>query len=266
MNSLQEQALMPERNAYIFENSFSISNFLLKLWMSSAQKAMNERGRFNVALSGGQAPVEFYARLSGIQDLDLWKNTHLFQTDERFVSADNLDSNSRLLKNSFIQDVPIPPENIHLIDTSFYDCWKSSQEYQRNIQTSFKLKNEELPVFDLILLGIGEDGHTASLFPNTPALNEKNHFATCTISPRIKHERISLTFPVINAGKRVVFLATGERKSLIIHRLITQSEQLPVNLVKPNQGSVWFILDHWAAKKLTFENYEHEADAVRIKI
>lgn len=258
--------VMSESCILIFENEYSISNYLLKTWTTLALQAISSRGSFTAALSGGRAPAEFYARLAGVRDTELWRHTDIFQVDERFVPEDHFDNNARFIRSTLLSDVPIPPKQFHTINTHVSDSWQSAEEYEKEIINFFQLEGLQLPTFDLVLLGIGEDGHTASLFPGTHYLKEKSRLVTSLSTPRIKHERISLTLPAINAGKKIIMLAIGERKADIMHRLIDQHEDLPANAVNPTGGELVIVLDHWAARKISVQEFEHDGDAVRINL
>lgn len=208
--------------------------------------AIKERGIFTIALSGGRTPPSLFAKLiSGpsLYRID-WGKFHLFQVDERFVPADHPDNNFLMIKSSFIE----PLSNLHdkgevsahAINTHLWDADSSALDYQRRIQAFFF----GFPVFDLILLGIGEDGHTASLFPGSGALEEKGKLVVGVEADQknIGHSRITLTYPVINGARNIAFLAIGSKKAPVIAGIINdRDERYPATRVESRGGGSDFF-------------------------
>ena len=256
---------MGQPHFLIFENSFKLTNFLIKKWYEIAQEAIAERGRFTIALSGGRSPVEFYCRLAGFKDFDLWQKTHIFLVDERYVPPTHPDSNFRLLKETFLDEIYIPPVNVHPMPTNLEDMDAAARQYEKTIQHVFKLSDGDLPAFDLIMLGIGEDGHTASLFPNHPEVDEKDKLVVSVPFNPIKYDRLSLTLPVINNAKHIFAVAQGPQKAAIVKHIQVGLRDFPITRVHPSQGELVYLFDSKAARNISFLNsYTHQGDAISV--
>jgi len=234
----------------IFNNIEEISDFLIKSWIDISKKAINKKNRFVVVLPGGKTPIPIYKKLASSKNTFPWEKIHIFLSDERFVSFDNAESNYRMIKDNLLNNVSIPMGNIHPIYIK-ESAQISAKKYEEDIKRFFNLKEGQLPKFDLVILGVGEDGHTASLFPKDKALFEKEHLALTVHLDRLRHERISLIFPVINNANNIIFLVTGASKAKIIKEILDEkNNQLPVSLVRPTHGDVLFLLDAKAASFL----------------
>jgi len=238
-----------KRDLHIFAESAAAHNFLIKQWENVSKRAIANRGRFTVALSGGKTPGDFFRRLAVRPDLP-WEKTHIFQVDERFLSPTDRESNLFLIRETLTKGVSIPFENIHPITTEGITPEESAKEYEGELRRFFH--NDTLPRFDLIMLGIGDDGHTASLFPGSPCLHEKNQLVVSVVAKSPPRERISLTLPVINNARLAVFLATGERKAPVMREILEENDSsLPAAQVRPVKGSLLFVLDNRAASLLS---------------
>lgn len=229
-----------------------MADVMLQTWMDIGSSAIKAHGFFCAALSGGKTPVDFYLRLPDIKDEAFWGRTHIFLADERCVSPDHPDSNYRLLRQTFLDVVSIPSQNIHAVPFEPSDPELSAARYESGLKTFFRLSGGMLPRFDLILLGIGEDGHTASLFPGSGAVQETEHLTASILLSESKHNRVTLTLPVINNAGNVVVLLRGDSKSLIARRVIEARDvSLPASLIKPSEGKLLFLLDKRAASELS---------------
>ena len=173
-----------KRAIHIFAESVAAHDFLVKRWEYVSKRAIANRGRFTVALSGGKTPGDFFRRLAVRPDLP-WEKTHIFQVDERFVSPTDRESNLFLIRETLTKGASIPPENIHPITTEGITPEESAKEYERELRRFFH--TDTLPRFDLIMLGIGDDGHSASLFPGSPCLHETKLLVVSVVakSPQI---------------------------------------------------------------------------------
>jgi len=239
------------RKILTFKTKNEISGFVLKRWAELSRKEIRRKRRFVVALSGGRTPVELYRCLADSGDVLPWEKIHLFLADERFVSPDDPDSNYGIIRENLLRHISLPHENVHPIKILGTPSI-SARRYEREIETFFHLKKGAWPRFDLIILGIGEDGHTASLFPNHPALTEDGHLAVPVRLDETEHDRISLTLPVINRAKAVFFLVAGKHKAEIIKKILEGRQVgLPASLVKPTRGEVLFLLDRGASSLLS---------------
>ncbi len=228
-----------------------MSDFVVEKWKEISRIAIKRKGRFDAALSGGTTPVTLYQKLADIGKALQWDKTHIFIVDERFVPFNDDKSNYKMILSTLLDAVEIPKENIHPISTSEDSPRAAALTYEQEMISHFDLLQNNYPEFDLILLGIGEDGHTASLFPNSPALNETEHL-TASVSPGdpAKKERITITFPVINNSKNVFFLVSGTNKAKVINKISGNDRSLPATNISPAKGTLFFLLDKDAASLL----------------
>ncbi|WP_373538453.1 6-phosphogluconolactonase [Chamaesiphon sp.] len=210
--------------------------------------AVGERQSCAIALSGGSTPQPLYAALAGA-DLP-WQQIHIFWGDERYVPAEHPDSNYGMAKQVWLDLVPIPPANIHPMPTDLTEPQLAAAEYERQITTYFVPATGAIPVFDIILLGIGDDGHTASLFPHTAALTVVDRLVT--IGDKDGQPRITFTFPLINQARSVIFLISGTSKQAALAEIFAPMGDLaayPARGVRP-QGELLWLLDAAAGEQL----------------
>jgi 6-phosphogluconolactonase len=211
-----------------------------------ANVAIAQAGRFAVALSGGSTPKALYALLASPEYHDRvdWSRTHLFWGDERCVPPDHVESNFRMVEEALLNKIHIPGQNLHRM-AGEKEPSSAVADYEAELRDFFKPGSGQLPRFDLILLGLGEDGHTASLFPDTTALSEQEHLVATTYVERLKAHRLTLTLPVINNAAQVSFLIAGESKSAVVKNLLgadSKSFDYPAGRVSPSNGQLtWFI-------------------------
>jgi len=224
------------------------------VFIKAAAEAIQQKDVFSVALSGGNTPQPLYTYLAENPAGDIldWNKLHFFWGDERAVPLDHSDSNFRQAYHALLQPLHIPPENIHRIQGEL-DPATAAKNYQQEILNWF----EEIPPrFDLILLGMGSDGHTASLFPGTAAVINppKNSWVLPNYVPRLSTWRITFIPKLINAAAQVIFLVTGQSKAetlLAVHEGEYLPERLPSQLIKPVNGSQVWILDQAAGELLS---------------
>jgi 6-phosphogluconolactonase len=216
----------------------------------SAEAAVQQQGRFAVALSGGNTPRAVYSLLSSEHQQLPWDRIHIFFGDERHVPPDHPDSNFRMARESLISKVPIPQENVHPIHAEL-DAETAAAEYEQELANFFHLDNQDWPRFDLIFLGIGEDGHTASLFPGSKALSESFRRVAANWVEKFKAFRITLTFPVLNHAAEVVFLVSGASKAQILSEILRPGPRLyPAQSVQPENGRLLWLVDEGAGSLL----------------
>jgi 6-phosphogluconolactonase len=242
---------MVEENAFIFKDPDSLTDFFIARWRTLCDKAIKAGGQFTAALSGGGTPVIFYQKLSGEKSLP-WDKTQIFMVDERFVPYERGDNNYHTINRALLRHVAIPARNIHPILTSENSPQASAKRYEEDLISWFKITGTRLPQFDLIVLGIGEDGHTASLFPETQTIKEAKRLAV-PVSPldKAKMDRITITFPVINNAENVMFLVTGRNKAAIVKEVVEgKNNLLPAAMVNPKHGRLLFLLDESAGALL----------------
>jgi 6-phosphogluconolactonase len=240
------------RLSFVFDDNDTMADFFIAKWREISSGALKERGSFAVALSGGKTPVPFYRKLAGEQGgVAQWNKTHVFFVDERFVPDTDTDSNYRMIKEILLDTADVPLDNIHSIPTGLPDPMSAAERYERDVALFFKLSGDSMPEFDLIILGIGTDGHIASLFPGSPALKEKKHFVTAVIIGGEMHNRITLTLPVLNKARNVIFLVTGKEKAKVLRDVLQVSDlSLPASLVAPEKGSLLYLADSGAGSLL----------------
>ncbi|MCI0403952.1 MAG: 6-phosphogluconolactonase [Acidobacteria bacterium] len=204
---------------------------------------------FYIALAGGGTPRRLYELLasSEFERRVPWERVHFFWGDERLVPRDHPQSNYKLARESLLRHVRIPPKNIHPVGVNL-PLEQAAAAYEQEVR-SVVGGRWTFPVFDLILLGLGDDGHTASLFPRAPALQEKQKLVTTHRMPGTEPARVTLTLPVLNAAKRVFFLVSGECKATALRTVVEGTGQLPAHLVAP-KGELLWLADTAAAGKL----------------
>jgi len=263
MISSQKEHMTHKRKILIYENTFTLTNDFLKKWIEIAQQSVERNNRFTVALSGGRSPMEFYCKLSTFKDFDIWKRTHIFLGDERFVPLDSNRSNFRMIKENLLDYINIPPENIHPIATNQKNVKLAAEQYKNELINFFEFKETNAPCFDLILLGIGTDGHTASLFPDDEKINDPDQMVLPVSLPNLKEERISLTLPVINNARNVITIVLGSNKAKIFSEIIKGKSKLPASHIDVDNGQIIYLLDKEAAQKLSYqEAHSHEGQAI----
>jgi len=237
----------------IFGNGKAAADFAVEKWVGACTDSIENKGYFTTALSGGKTPIDFYKILSaGGKELP-WAKIHLFLADERFVPATDKESNYRLVRECLLNHVNIPKNNVHRIDTEEATLEMAAERYEADIRQFFNTAcDDKIPKFDLIMLGIGEDGHTASLFPGAPSLKEEQRLTIPVIAVKPPHKRISLTLPVLNNARRIMFLVTGSEKAGIVREIVEESEsRLPASLVRRRARSAYLVIDEGAASLLS---------------
>lgn len=217
-------------------------------------------GRSAIVLSGGTTPRRLYERLATgtFQQAIPWDHVYLFWGDERCVPPDHPDSNYKMAYDTLISKIPIPKENVYRMPAERSDHVEAALEYEESLRNFFGPSGEGWPRFDIALLGIGMDGHTASLFPGSPALAEKKQWVAATYIEKLKVYRLTLTPEVFNHSTQVIFLATGEEKAQVIKELFTAdhcTNRFPFQIIRPHDGELIFLLDQ-AAASLSLPFYE----------
>lgn len=224
-----------------------------EMFSQIARHSVAKKGWCAVTLSGGSTPKALYSRLASerFQREIPWRELHLFWGDERYVPADDVQNNYRMAWGTLISKVPVPEKNIYRIPVETGPAEDVAREYEENIRTFFNLARGEAPSFDLVLLGMGEDGHTASLFPGTSALQESTALVTANYVAKLRAQRVTLTFRVLNHAAHIIFLVAGEGKAVALRRVLQdESANLPAQMVRPVNGTLLWIVDQAAASKL----------------
>ncbi|MFN0071107.1 MAG: 6-phosphogluconolactonase [Chloroflexota bacterium] len=222
-----------------------------ELIVQAIETALAERPRGSIALSGGSTPRRLYADLGRRpwRERIEWSRLHVFVVDERFVPPEDEESNQRMIRETLLSTSPLPEENFHPMQFLPNEPERAAHEYQRELAGFFG--REGLPALDLALLGMGADGHTASLFPGTRAVEIQDRWVAPTINPAGPSQRLTLTMPVINAARTVVFMVAGADKAETVRSVIQERPAaFPSAHVAPASGRLTWLLDHAAATAL----------------
>ena len=230
-------------------------------FVRAARTAIGAQGRFAVALSGGSTPKALYSLLATNYADFVWNRVFLFFGDERHVPPTDADSNYRMVNESLLTKIQIPAENVFRVQAENPDAAAAASEYEAQLRRFFELRSGdrpgdrlgEFPRFDLILLGLGPDGHTASLFPDSPALEEQSRLVVANWVAKFNAHRITFTFPVLNRAAEIIFLASGADKADMVRQVLEgkNTPPLPSQRVQPSDGKLLWMLDEAAAAKLT---------------
>lgn len=219
--------------------------------VETLRRAIAAAGGCSVALPGGNTPRALYRLLgSAYRDALPWKAVHIFWGDERYVPADDPRSNYRTAKDEWLDHIAIPPQNVHPMPTDLADIDEAARLYEATLRAHFP---GPWPRFDLILLGLGADGHTASLFPSSAALEERNRWVVPVRAPVEPSARLTVTLPVVNRAAAVWFLVSGADKAKVLRKLLEGrvGEDLPAAQVRPERGELILWVDSAAAALLT---------------
>jgi 6-phosphogluconolactonase len=242
--------------ARIFPTSPEVAFAAACFFADTIVAAVAARGIARVAISGGSTPKAVFALLADPTKPFLtiipWPSLQLFWVDERCVPPDHADSNFRMTAEAMLSKVPLPPANVHRMEGEL-DPEVAASRYESEIRNTFKLEGAETPTFDLILLGMGDDGHTASLFPHTDGLNEMARIVIPNHVVQKDTWRITLTWPVINQGREVAFLIEGAAKTEVLASVLLgpyQPETYPSQLIRPAGGRLTLFLDAAVSAKL----------------
>jgi 6-phosphogluconolactonase len=255
---------MTERVREILKGEIQILSNLEELtcraaeeFVRQAEEAVGAKGFFTVALSGGSTPKSLYSLLASetasFRVRVPWDKVHFFWGDERHVPPDHPDSNYRMTQEAVLSKIPIPSENVYRIKTENPDAGKAAEDYERVLREFFRLEVGQLPRFDLVLLGLGPDGHTASLFPGTEVLNDRKSLVAAPWVEKFNAYRITLTPSVLNNAVCVAFLISGEEKAVTLKAVLEggyQPERLPAQLIHPTNGRLLWLVDRAAARML----------------
>jgi len=233
----------------IFKDADELSRAAADLFVTLAVQSIRERGRFLVALSGGSTPMALY-RLLAREPID-WTRIHVFWGDERLVPPEDAENSYGQAREALLKHIPIPTENIHRV-ASELDPVAAARDYA-SILREFAAPPLDWPRFDLVLLGLGEDGHTASLFPGSPVDATEPVIAVTAQYQGRPARRVTLTPPVFNAARQVIFLVTGANKAVTLKGVFSDynsSEQIPAKRIQPADGQVTWLVDKAAGKEI----------------
>jgi len=243
---------MAERELVIGRDLDELSRRAVEEFVRLAEQSIRRSGRFTVALSGGSTPKSLYHLLAepAYSGRVPWHKVHFFWGDERCVPPDHPESNYGMAKAALLSKVPIPEENVHRM-AGEKEPPVAAAEYEQTLIDFFALAPGEWPRFDLMLLGVGEDGHTASLFPESEALENREKLVVAAYVEKLKAHRLTLTLPVINHAANIWFVVAGASKATVVSRILNAdpaSPPFPAALVAPVDGRlIWFITEDAAA-------------------
>jgi 6-phosphogluconolactonase len=254
----QSRGLQPTGRVYeivVCSDTEKLNRRTAEQFVRLATESVTATGRFTVALSGGSTPRALYPLLASETFLPLvpWAKVYFFWGDERCVPPDHPESNYGMARMMMLEKVPVPKENVYRMPTEKGNARTVAAEYEKILRAFFGFNEGQQPRFDLILLGMGEDGHTASLFPGTAALKERGTVTANNIQ-RLGTDRITLTIPAINQAAHIVFLVSGSSKAAVLKEVLEGQDQparLPSQSIQPVEGELLFLVDRAAASELT---------------
>jgi len=244
------------REVRILADANSIAQTAAEEFLEAARQAVSEKGSFSVALAGGSTPKALYGLLATnplLQAKVPWSKIQFFFGDERHVPPNDAESNFRMAEEAMLGKAPVDPKQVHRIKGEKRNAAQAAEEYEQDLHASFRLQAGEFPRFDLVLLGMGPEGHTASLFPGTKALKEERRLVVSNWVGKFYTDRITFTPPVLNNAARVIFMVHGEEKAPALKAVLEgpyEPEQLPAQIVQPKQGKVLWLVDPSAASML----------------
>ena len=241
---------------YVEPDAAALARRAAQYFVEMVDEAVGGRGRARIAISGGSTPKAAFELLGDPAEpwrgRMQWDRLELYWVDERCVPPDDQQSNYRMTRETLLDRTPLRPEQIHRMEGEL-EPEVAAARYESELRNSFRLEGAELPRFDLISLGMGPDGHTASLFPHTKGLHEMSPLVMANHVPQMDSWRITLTWPVINRASSVFFLISGADKAQILKEVLTgprDVERLPSQLIRPASGILTLILDKSAAAEL----------------
>ncbi len=255
---------MIDNNAMIrtYPDLESVSHAAAEQFIAIGHAAIGDTGRFAVVLAGGSTPRRLYERLAGtsFRTQIAWDKVEFFWGDERAVSSEHPDSNYRMANDAMLKDLNMAETRIHRMPAEQPDLDAAARDYQAEIACVFEIVGDgDSPCFDLVLLGMGADGHTASLFPHADALCETKHWVVPSRMPQSDSLRLTLTPTIINNARNVLFLVAGANKAETLAQVLNgpyEPERLPAQLIRPASGNTTWIIDKNAARQLPHHSLE----------
>ncbi|MEP7292846.1 MAG: 6-phosphogluconolactonase [Chloroflexota bacterium] len=235
----------------VYPTRIAAAHAVAAQFAAAAERAITTKGRFTVVLAGGSTPRDVY-RLLASDDYAAaveWEYTQVFWGDERCVPLNDPENNGRMARETLLDHVPIPTDHIHRIPSQLAPE-DAALEYEQTLRTYFFERGLEQPEFDLVLLGLGAEGHTASLFPHSPVLHEQERWVAATYVERMNSWRVTLTPVALNSAAKVIFLVVGEEKAEALREILSEPktpDELPAQIVDPPHGRVLWIIDQAAA-------------------
>ena len=246
-----------QRDIHVYPTSQALLEAAAQHLLDHARQAIETRNSFTIALAGGSTPKGLYAMLAAPpfrSQLD-WTKIRFFWGDERHVPPDHADSNYRMAHEALLSHLPISMAHVHRVPSELPDAQTVADQYEAVLRKQFEVSGPEIPRFDFILLGMGPDGHTASLFPGTQAVHETNRLVAAPWVERLQTSRITFTPVLLNHARQVTFLICGHAKADTLHAVLEgpfQPDALPAQVIGPRAGTLTWFVDQEAAGALTF--------------
>ncbi len=242
-------------NVEVASDAESLAHRSVDFFIDQSNKAVAQKGIFYVAISGGHTPQRFFELLGqdDYKDKMPWDKVHLFWVDERYVPPDSVMSNYKLAADTFLRHVAIPQANVHRIPTEFDDLSEAAHHYEQTVRKVFGIDRKKLPKFDLIVLGMGADGHTGSLFPNSYAPFDTEDLACVVYALENEVARITLTHPVLCEASMLAVLVSGKEKAKTLKEVLTSEPdevRFPIHALWPALDKITWLVDSQAAKLL----------------
>ena len=240
----------------VYDSPEAVALAAAQVFAEKIVDAVRDRGVARVAISGGSTPKRMFALLADASqpfaEQVPWDKLELYWVDERCVAPDDAESNYRMTREQLLSRVPLPAEKVFRMEGEL-PPEEAANRYETYLRNNFRLEGAQVPIFDVVLLGMGDDGHTASLFPHTDALNEMGRLVVANHVPQKETWRLTLTWPVLNQGRYVCFLIEGGAKADKLHEVLLGAydpEALPAQLIRPDNGKLYLLLDAEAARRL----------------
>ena len=254
----------------VYDTPERVAQAAAEVFTRYATDAVSARGAARIAISGGTTPKRMFALLAAEPFVSQvpWNKLELYWVDERCVGPDDADSNYRMTREQLLSKVPLPAERVYRMEGEL-DPEEAASRYEATLRNNFKLEGAQAPAFDLVLLGMGDDGHTASLFPHSAAIHELGRLVTANHVENKNAWRITLTWPVINHGRFVCFLIEGGAKADRLHEVLLgqyDPESLPSQLIRPDSGKVHLLLDAEAARRLPKVGMQGDAETGTLEL
>jgi len=239
----------------IFRNAAELAQQAAQLILTQSQLGVARNNLFTIALSGGSTPKRLYELLADptqqFRSQLPWDCIHFFWTDERHVPPDHPDSNYRMVREAMLVRAPVPPTNVHRMLSEKPNASEAANDYESQLRDFFHLPAGELPRIDFALLGLGPEGHTASLFPDSEVLQETQRWVAAPWIAKLNSYRLTMTLPVLNNASTVVFLVSGSEKAEILREVLKgEPDRFPAQRINPTNGALSWLVDENAASKL----------------
>jgi 6-phosphogluconolactonase len=247
----------PQREIRIFKDSAAIARRAAEIFLETAQSAVDRSGIFSVALAGGSTPKLLYSLLAtdpGFSSRLPWDKMQLFFGDERHVGPDDPQSNFKMASDTMISKAPLKSEQVHRMKGEYPDTEQAAREYEQVLSAQFQLKDGQLPRFNLVLVGMGDEGHCLSLFPGTRALHAEGRTVVRNWVGKLYADRITITAPAANNAAMILFTVTGKEKALALKAVLEgpyEPDQLPSQLLQPTNGKLLWFVDEAAGNMLS---------------